>query len=204
MSTTPTPRFVVVAAVDGTSGDAPLVEAACERLRGVSGGELHLVHVLDVGPTTEPTFYEDRAEALARLARCAEDAQGHGCYATRIFRHLAVGRPADEIVEVAEALDSDLVIVGTTGRTGVTRLVLGSVAEKVTHQARCPVLIARAKSWPAPPAIEPPCADCLAVGRASGGATVRCAHHAPKHPKAHVYHSDPEPSSAGTGLNGMR
>jgi len=39
----------------------------------------------------------------------------------------------------------DLVVIGSNGRTGVKRLFMGSVAEKVVRHARCPVLVARAR-----------------------------------------------------------
>ena len=53
------------------------------------------------------------------------------------------GRPDDAIAEAAEAHDVDLIVVGSAGRTGLKRLVLGSVAESIVHRARRPVLIAR-------------------------------------------------------------
>jgi nucleotide-binding universal stress UspA family protein len=51
------------------------------------------------------------------------------------------GHPAQEIIE--HARDHDLVVVGTLGRTGLSHLLLGSVAEKVVRHAPCPVLVVR-------------------------------------------------------------
>jgi nucleotide-binding universal stress UspA family protein len=51
------------------------------------------------------------------------------------------GDPARQIEAVAEALPADLVVMGTHGRSGFQRLLLGSVTEKVLHRAPCPVLI---------------------------------------------------------------
>jgi nucleotide-binding universal stress UspA family protein len=51
-----------------------------------------------------------------------------------------VGDPIAAILEVAAATGCDLIVMGTHGRTGVTRLVMGSVAEHVSRAARCPVL----------------------------------------------------------------
>jgi universal stress protein A len=57
---------------------------------------------------------------------------------------LRVGHPAPEILSAVTELGADLVVMATHGRTGVSHLVLGSVAEKVVREAPCPVLIVRA------------------------------------------------------------
>ena len=56
---------------------------------------------------------------------------------------VAVGRPAEEILRVAEEAGVDLIVMGTHGRTGLQHVLLGSVAEKVVRLAPCPVLIVR-------------------------------------------------------------
>jgi nucleotide-binding universal stress UspA family protein len=53
------------------------------------------------------------------------------------------GGAADEIVRAARETQCDLIVMGSHGRTGLGRVVMGSVAEKVFHEARCPVLIVR-------------------------------------------------------------
>jgi nucleotide-binding universal stress UspA family protein len=53
---------------------------------------------------------------------------------------LGTGDPATEILRLAGETKCDLIVMGTHGRTGLTRLVLGSVAEEVLRQAPCPVL----------------------------------------------------------------
>ena len=55
-----------------------------------------------------------------------------------------VGASADEILRAAEELRSDLIVMGTHGRTGLGRLLMGSVAEAVPRRALCPVLTIRA------------------------------------------------------------
>ena len=64
--------------------------------------------------------------------------------------HLREGEPAEEIVAVAEELNTDLVIVGNRGAGRVTRLITGSVSEGVVHRASCPVLVVRGGegAWP--------------------------------------------------------
>ena len=61
-----------------------------------------------------------------------------------VGRHIAVmGDPARTILQTAEELGVDLVVVGSHGRRGIKRLLAGSVAESVMREARCPVLVAR-------------------------------------------------------------
>ena len=55
-----------------------------------------------------------------------------------------LGRPHRAIVETALKLKSDLIVIATHGRTGLSRVVMGSVAERVVRGAACPVLVVRA------------------------------------------------------------
>jgi nucleotide-binding universal stress UspA family protein len=57
--------------------------------------------------------------------------------------HLRGGDPAHEIIDVAEALEADLIVTGTRGLTGLNRLLLGSVARNVLTHAHCSVLVMR-------------------------------------------------------------
>jgi len=50
------------------------------------------------------------------------------------------GQPADEILRLARKVSCDLIVMGTHGRTGLARLLHGSVAEEVLRKATCPVL----------------------------------------------------------------
>jgi nucleotide-binding universal stress UspA family protein len=60
------------------------------------------------------------------------------------FEHCLIeGLPAEEIVRLAEKESCDLIVMGTHGRTGLLRLLMGSVADKVLREARCPVLTVR-------------------------------------------------------------
>jgi nucleotide-binding universal stress UspA family protein len=51
------------------------------------------------------------------------------------------GNPGDEIVDYAAKIGADLIVMGSHGHSGVRRLLLGSVAEKVLHRTPCPVLV---------------------------------------------------------------
>ena len=57
-----------------------------------------------------------------------------------VERRLLAGDPADAIVRIAEAEHIDLIVMGTHGRKGLSRLLMGSVAESVVREAPCPVL----------------------------------------------------------------
>jgi nucleotide-binding universal stress UspA family protein len=54
---------------------------------------------------------------------------------------LVTGDPADAVVRLAEDDDVDLIVLGSHGRTGLTRLLMGSVAEAIVRKAHCPVLV---------------------------------------------------------------
>ena len=56
---------------------------------------------------------------------------------------MLIGSPASEILTVAEMEAAELIIMGSHGRRGLSRLVLGSVAEAVARSAKCPVLIVK-------------------------------------------------------------
>jgi len=56
---------------------------------------------------------------------------------------LAKGVPAEEVLRVARRQRADLLVLGTHGRTGLRRALMGSVAERIVSQARCPVLTVR-------------------------------------------------------------
>jgi len=60
-----------------------------------------------------------------------------------LVHRLEEGVPAEEIVTVAGIVAADLIVMGTHGRRGLKRLLMGSVAEQVLRQAACPVLTVR-------------------------------------------------------------
>jgi len=61
------------------------------------------------------------------------------------FTHrLTMGDPAGEIVRIAAEEGVEMIVLGTHGRSGMTRMLMGSVAETVVRRASCPVLVYRA------------------------------------------------------------
>jgi nucleotide-binding universal stress UspA family protein len=92
------------------------------------GARLHVLHV--VPPVTDPV---PAPEAL----RAAAAELGDG---VPVVTALASGRVASQIVDYARRNAVDLIVLGTHGRTGVSRAILGSVAEGVVRRASCRVL----------------------------------------------------------------
>lgn len=82
-----------------------------------------------------------REDVDATLEEAAEEARTTGVAEVRV--HARQGDPADAILDVAEELDADLIVVGNKGMTGAKRFLLGSVPNKISHHAPCSVLIVR-------------------------------------------------------------
>lgn len=120
------------------------------------GAQLTLIHVHEP-PRGSPDLLvparaleELAAVDLARdLAVWKEEAEHLAT--TGVRTALLTGEPATEILRYARDHAADLLVLGTHGRTGLKRLVLGSVAERVMRQAPCPVMVVRPKE---PGAIE--------------------------------------------------
>ncbi len=91
------------------------------------------------------TGYED--ENL-RMRKEGEDALGYVVSGARkrgvsLNTRIVRGYPADEIIKAAKDEGADLIVVGNLGRTGIERMLLGSVSEAVVRHAPCPVLVVR-------------------------------------------------------------
>lgn len=64
--------------------------------------------------------------------------------ALKVERHVRRGDPAAEVLQMIQECNCDLIVMGTHGRTGLSRLLVGSVAEAVLRKATCPVLTVKA------------------------------------------------------------
>lgn len=141
------PRTILVALDFSEYADAALAYAAA--LAAHLDATIHLVHAIAIPalgiPEMGVAYAALNIEAATRAAQSEMD--------TRIARYrdrvsmapprLEVGDPRDVIHQVAEQIGADLVVMGTHGRHGIRRLVLGSVAESVVRSAPCPVLTFR-------------------------------------------------------------
>jgi len=196
--------YVVVVGVDFSPASELAVETALELAAAQPRAEVHLVNVVQTyGPQVAYDMPGDSsaltvlttAEAAARFKQYADQALARfsashpGRSVGRAFTHLRYDSIADEIAQLAADLEADLVVVGTHGRRGVSRLLLGSSAEATVRLAPCPVLVMRPKALPeAPPRIEPPCPRCLETRRASAGNELWCEQHRERHGQRHTYH----------------
>jgi universal stress protein A len=109
---------------------------------------LYLMHVIFVPLTSpglplEPYAPVSSAPTRLQLEKIASDRLGNNLGHEIVVK---IGQPADEINKAAEDLDVDLIVMATHGRTGVARLFLGSVAERVVRGCKRAVLTTRPKT----------------------------------------------------------
>jgi len=139
-------KLVIVAGVAWDPTADPLWEKAETLLWSRPDAELHLVHVVGrealKAETHEPSIVDDALKHLHEWV-LSKTGSKDSPIAMQIHLEVAIGNPADELVQVAVDNSADLLLLGTHGRKGVAKLVLGSVAEQVLHKSPCSVLIAR-------------------------------------------------------------
>ena len=114
------------------------------------GAKLSILHVVElppypvegyVPPSLSATFLEDlERQASQDLAQVVPEAESAGIEVARL---VTVGSPYRKVIDMAEAEQVDLIVMATAGRTGFSRLVMGSIAERVVRTAPCPVLTIR-------------------------------------------------------------
>lgn len=143
----------IVVGIDGSdTARAAMLKAA--DLAKLTGARVHIVTASAKGYLAELVALEPMAagavEALkaaetevesvseSLLARAAEEARSRGL---DVETHLVDGPPADVIVDVAQSVGADLIIVGNKGMRGTKRYMLGSVPNSVAHHAPCDVTI---------------------------------------------------------------
>jgi nucleotide-binding universal stress UspA family protein len=120
-------------------------------LAGQLGATLELVHVVEdpftSGAWNPETFIPNVEELLEGLMGDAEQ-RLQTLKATVTDRvgvktTVLIGRPSHAIVKYAEEAGAHLIVMGSHGRTGLAHIVMGSVAERVSREAYCPVLTVR-------------------------------------------------------------
>jgi len=190
-------KYVIVVGVDYSRASDLAFEQALTIASGKPHAELHVVYVkasvnARARSVESVTSREDAARELqAYVAQqvSAFQARTGKLPFERLFDHLRSDEPGHQIAQLAADLEADLVVVGTHDRSGMPRLLLGSVAEAVTRLSPCPVLIVRPKAVPvAVPTIEPPCPRCVDVRFATHGDELWCAQHRERHGQRHTYH----------------
>ncbi|MDR2698154.1 MAG: universal stress protein [Candidatus Methanoplasma sp.] len=132
---------------DGSEFTKFAVDTAIE-LAELSGGKVTALFVLD------KSIYANSPMDTA-LINVYDTLEKEGRYATSYVvekaktagveaeEKLAEGVPAKVILQEAEAGEYDVIVMGTLGRTGISKLLMGSVAEKIVQNAKCPVMVAK-------------------------------------------------------------
>ena len=106
----------------------------------------------------------------------------------RVYSHFRVDVPWVGITRLATEVEANFVVVGTHGRHGVARWLLGSVAEGVVRHAACPVLVIPLEAHVDVPKIEPACSMCIDTRKSSKGRELWCAQHHGHQGRRHTYH----------------
>ena len=143
----------ILVPVDGSpTSNAGLREAI--GLAKEAGARLQLIHVVDqhtvVMMGVESAYYIDEMMQSMRKAgqrllnRAVAQATKAGVQASAVLLETLTGPAADPIVRQAKKWSADLIVLGTHGRRGVRRLLMGSDAEQVVRNAPAPVMLVRA------------------------------------------------------------
>ena len=143
--------FIIVVGVDYSIPAERALRVAFEQARQHAPAELHVTHVSTpaVGGeeaflATSPLSLNELKDELAVYVGSFSAKQSAAPTDVRVFSHVIVDKlSAQGVTTLAAELEADLIVVGTHGRSGLTRLLLGSVAEGVVRQAPCPVLVVR-------------------------------------------------------------
>jgi nucleotide-binding universal stress UspA family protein len=145
---------VIVVAIDLRKGCGAIMHRALSYASH-AGAEVHLVHIAEPNianvrppadmeaPDLTGTDHHKLNEFVTRHRATFEATTGRS--APSVSVHTETGDPADKLVAAAAELDADLIILGTHARSGLKRIFLGSVAEKVVRHAGCPVFVVRDK-----------------------------------------------------------
>ena len=154
----------ILLATDGSS-EAELAARTAVDLSQKTDSELHLIHVLDVAKVglSMAVLYSEATdpegvklpdpvleEELERSAKQegkevleAEVERVRSAGGTLAQSHLMMGEAEREIVHLAEDLGTGLIVMGSRGRRGMRRALMGSVSDSVVRHAHCPVLVVR-------------------------------------------------------------
>jgi nucleotide-binding universal stress UspA family protein len=213
MAATTQPQIIVVG-VDYSETSELALSHALEIASTGTRAEVHVVHVTStfhplVGvehtpetmppvPKIDETLRELGNHVDRRLELFMNRREPSSPLPERVVLYVRYDSPAQEIALLARDLDAHLVIVGTHGRRGISRVLLGSVAEGVVRLSPCPVLVVRPREVSVAPSIEPPCEHCVKTRIATGGQRTWCNHHNLRHGSRHTYHQRDRIASDGS------
>lgn len=137
------PKRSVVVPVDFSDDSIEAVRLARTMVDDVAA--LHVIHVLPALAPTEPGVIwhtvDDGSRTEHATEAIAERLVGVECEGVDV--RVVFGDPGSEIAEFAKETEAELIVLPSHGRTGLKRLLIGSVAERVVRLAHCPVLVLR-------------------------------------------------------------
>ncbi len=143
----------IMVATDGSEPVRRAVETAVEiaKISGaklyavyvIASGELSIIYPKDVG-WGRATLEYFRAEGREATTYVESSGKAENVEVESVILE---GKPGDEIVDFAERSNIDLIVMGTLGRAGIERFLLGSVAESVVRHSKKPVLIVRGETF---------------------------------------------------------
>jgi len=135
----------VLVPIDGSPQSEDALDHAVEEFPDAGIVLLHVIDPVDAGysaegvlPSSSEEWYESRQERAETLFEEARDRAGRD-----VETAVEVSRPAGAIVDYAEEHEVDHVVMGSHGRSGVARVLLGSVAETVVRRSPVPVTVVR-------------------------------------------------------------
>ena len=137
------PKSSVVVPVDFSEESFAAVDTALQMVE--SPERVHIIHVLPVLNVAEPGVIWDTIDDDSRKEHASEalrEQLGNSKH-EGIDIAVAVGDPGDEIAKFAESVNAELIVLPSHGRTGLSRLLIGSVAERVVRLSHCPVLVVK-------------------------------------------------------------
>jgi nucleotide-binding universal stress UspA family protein len=186
--------YKVVVGYDFTEQSDTALMLAVESLQGKRHPELHAVYASpEHSPQAEAILIANQKELSQVLQKVAESFPGP----ITLYAHALKDTPAKAILKLAAEVESDAIFVGTHSRKGLSRLILGSVAEQVMRLASCAVTVAKEPSYSDDKhddllLLEPPCEKCITGRRQSNGEKWWCdTHSKPSHaPHRHSFHGD--------------
>ncbi|MEM3397177.1 MAG: universal stress protein [Thermoplasmata archaeon] len=137
----------ILIATDGSEGMEGVYKLAFDMAKNLNA-KLFAVYVVDISPfaglpeddvlvRAKAKLYESGWNLLRELKERAKNV------GLEIEASVDEGIPAERIVRIAKKLKIDMIVMGTTGKSGVDKILLGSVAETVIKNAPCPVLAVR-------------------------------------------------------------
>ncbi len=147
----------ILVPVDFTPVTEKVISTAVELGKCFSS-EIHLLYVVEpyeypfvatadgiLVPPEDLTVLEEvnerlKKDASEQIKKYEEKVRSEGCY---VSSHILEGEPFEEILDFADRNSVDLIIVGAHGKSGLRRLLIGSVSEKVVRKSKVPVLVVR-------------------------------------------------------------